>query len=126
MSARPSRSSVTATVAGMDPATATSAGVIAQAGSKTTGAASRLLAFSWQSTTVRATVASDGSIAGGTVQFTVNGRPYGAPVEVGADGKASATLRGLSSGIYLVRAVFGGTASSTASTSNPAPLLVLF
>jgi hypothetical protein len=60
------------------------------------------------------------------VQFTVNRRAYGEPVEVGADGKASIVLRGLSSGVYAVRAVFGGTTTAAASTSRLSPLIVLF
>ena len=117
---------VTATVDGLEPGTATSEPVGVQATSRTTIDLSRLIGFSWQTTTANVRVSSDGSVAGGTVQLTIDGRDVGAPVAVDTSGRAKLTLPRLGSGIHVVRAEFSGTAAAAPSTSAIGLLVILF
>lgn len=65
-------------------------------------------AVTGQSVTLRATVGADGTatIPGGTVQFTINGEPFGGPRGVPADGIVEVSTTNLPAGVSTVRAVF--------------------
>ncbi|KQQ92656.1 hypothetical protein ASF62_12525 [Leifsonia sp. Leaf325] len=117
---------VTAAKQGLTSATATSAAVTPKAPSTTSLSLSRLLAFSWQTTKATVKVSSTESVAGGTVQLSINGKKAGAPVALKANGSATITLPPLRSGIHIVRAEFSGVGSAASSVSNPFPLLFLF
>ncbi|EME19503.1 Ig-like domain-containing protein [Rhodococcus triatomae] len=57
--------------------------------------------------------------AGGTVQFKDGAADLGAPVPVGADGKAVLSVPSLAAGAHQITAVFSGVAGFTGSTSAP-------
>ncbi|WP_253841975.1 ExeM/NucH family extracellular endonuclease [Actinokineospora globicatena] len=65
-----------------------------------------------------ARVSGPGTVAGGTVQFVVDGRPVGGPVSVVAGVAVSAPVAGLTIGQHQVRADYSGTASYGASSGT--------
>ncbi|MFE1645972.1 endo-1,4-beta-xylanase [Microbacterium sp. P01] len=117
---------VTASAPGLDSGTAASESVAVLATSRTSLSLSRVLSIGNQRTTATIVVRSAAALEGGTVQVTVNGAAVGAPVAVGADGRVSVTLPRLRTGIYIVRAEFSGTPTTSGSTSGVGLLVQLF
>lgn len=91
---------------------------------------SRTLGFSWQTTTAKVTVSTNGSIAPtGSVKVTVNGVTVKTvPLSATDLGKVNVTLPKLYGGIYLVRAEFvpSDAMTTNGSASNYRFLLILF
>jgi hypothetical protein len=54
----------------------------------------------------------------GTVQFSVDGKPFGSPVPLG-DGTASAPIAGLAPGLHVVTAAYSGDGSFVAGEAEP-------
>jgi hypothetical protein len=73
-----------------------------------------------QAVTVSEVVAGGGSpVSGGTVQWSVDGSPVGAPVLVGTGGSVtSPALTGLSVGSHTVTAAYSGTGAYVSSTAT--------
>ena len=74
-----------------------------------------------QSVTLTARVTpSNGPVATGTVQFSIDGAPFGSPANLNATGRATLVLSGLSSlsvGTHTVSATYNGNGSDLPSTS---------
>jgi subtilisin family serine protease len=118
---------VTATAEGLPPGTATSAGVTVLFVSTTKLSLTRHIAFSWQRVTATVRVATPSpEPVEGTVTVTVNGRAVDVPITAADDGRVSFTLPRLTSGVYVVKAAFGGGDGVSGSRSASSIVVVLF
>ena len=102
-------------VLGYEPSSATQTQVVVRSASATTVTSSNNRPRVGQSVTLTATVTPAG--ATGTVQFTVNGAPFGGPIALPANGRATLTTSSLPVGILSIRAVYSGGPSALGSTS---------
>jgi hypothetical protein len=100
---------------GYEPSSATQTQVVVRSASATTVTSSNNRPRVGQSVTLTATVNPAG--ATGTVQFTVNGTPFGGPIALPANGRATLTTSSLPVGILSIRAVYSGGPSALGSTS---------
>ena len=66
--------------------------------------------------TARVTPAS-GPVATGTVQFSIDGAPFGSLVTLGTTGRATLVVNTLAVGTHTVSAAYGGSVSDRPSTS---------
>jgi hypothetical protein len=118
---------VTASGEGLTPASAASAGVTVPFTSTTKLSLSRHLAFSWQRVTATVSVASGSpEPVAGTVTVTVNGKAVDVPLTVADGGRVSYTLPKLTTGLYVVKASFGGSETVGGSRSSSSIVVVLF
>jgi subtilisin family serine protease len=118
---------VTASAEGLTPATATSEGVTVAYASTTKLSLNRHIGFSWQRVTATVTVASGATApAEGTVTVTVNGKPTEVALTAADNGRVTYTLPKLSSGVYVVKASFGGSATVLGSQSSSSIVWVIF
>jgi hypothetical protein len=100
---------------GFEPSSATLRQVVVRGSSSTTVASNTNRPRAGQSVTLTATVTPAG--ATGTVQFTVNGVPFGGPVTVLANGRATLTTSTLRVGTLSIRAIYSGGPNALGSTS---------
>jgi hypothetical protein len=118
---------VTATAEGLAPGTATSEGVTIPFTSTTKVSLNRHIAFSWQRVTATVTVASASpEPVEGTVTVTVNGKAVDVPLTATDDGRVTYTLPKLKTGLYVVKAAFGGSDTVGGSRSSSTIVVVLF
>lgn len=102
---------------GHQPSTATIQQAITRGTSTVSVTTSTTRTRRGQSVTLTARISP--TVARGTVQFTVNGAPFGAPVPVGANGRATLTTTALPVGTLAIRAAYGGDANLFGATSSP-------
>lgn len=120
---------VTATKSDLPPGTATSAAVTVKYSSSTDLSLSRIIGFSWQTTTAKVTVSSGAATAPvGSVAITVNGQTVTTvPLTAADNGTVSYRMPQLGRGLYFVKAVFTpGDDATTGSTSRTRILFILF
>jgi hypothetical protein len=115
---------VTATKGDLPPGTATSEGVTIKYKSTTSISLSRSVLFSWQTTTATITVDSADDVAPtGSVTISVNGKSTTVPL---VDGVATYQLPKVRSGVYIVKASYGGDDLNNGSSSQARLFLVIF
>ena len=115
---------VTATKGDLPSGKATSEGVTVKYASTTSVKLSRTVLFSWQQTTATITVdGADDAAPTGDVVITVNGKPTTVPL---VNGVATYQLPKLGSGVYLVKATYGGDDLNHGSSSQVRPFWVIF
>lgn len=112
---------VTASKDGLEPGTATSAGVLVKFAANV-AISYQAVAFSWQKVKVKVAVTSDGPVAG-TVTVNVGDRNF--EVVLDAKGKGSVTLPKLSPGTYPVTATFSGNDSVAPATTSGGSLWIV-
>jgi subtilisin family serine protease len=114
---------VTATKGDLPPGSATSEGVVVKFKSTTSVSLSRSVLFSWQTTTATVKVDSaDDQPPTGEVTISVNGESTAVPL---VDGVATYQLPEFGSGVYLVKASYGGDELNR-SSSSARPFWVIF
>jgi subtilisin family serine protease len=118
---------VTAAADGLASTSATSAGVTVRFASTTSLALNRHVGFSWQAVTATISVKSAAPApASGTVTVTVNGKSVDVPLTTDKNGRVTYTLPKLKTGVYVVKAVYGGSATVAGSRSSSSIVVVLF
>lgn len=100
---------------GFEASTATLRQVVVTGASTTTVSSNNNRSRVGQAVTLFADVTPTG--ATGTVQFTVNGVPFGGPVTVPANGRATLTTSTLPVGTLSIRAIYSGGPNALGSTS---------
>lgn len=115
---------VTATKGDLPPGKATSEGVVVKFKSTTSVSLSRTVLFSWQTTTATVTVDSaEDAAATGDVTITVNGKSTTVPL---VNGVATYQLPKVGSGVYFVKAAYGGDELTNGSSSSVRVFWVIF
>ena len=77
------------------------------------------------SLTFTAKVTGNGGVPTGSVTFSANGTPFGAPAAVDGTGTASIAYAGLAAGTYSITAVYGGDANDLGSNGATVAQLVV-
>ncbi len=115
---------VTATKGDLPPGSATSEGVTIKYKSTTSVSLSRTIQFSWQSNTATVKVDSADDVAPtGNVTISINGRSTTVPL---VNGVATYQIPRLGSGVYLVKATYGGDDLNNGSSSSVRVFWVIF